>query len=98
KGKTRNKPYWPYIFRGYLPFKGEENYRWMSDMTGIDFLKHPDLVLDPRASRMILIEFSKVRMPDYFTHTETRWFKMIQDFGRPNKSLSLIQDIYHDLR
>lgn len=59
----RSKKYWPYFGRGYVQLTWEENYRKASKVFGVDFVKNPDLVMQP-----------KYALPILFVGMEEGWF------------------------
>lgn len=59
----RNKKYWPYFGRGYVQLTWEENYLKASKVFGVDFVKNPDLVMQP-----------KYALPILFVGMEEGWF------------------------
>lgn len=99
RGKVRQKSYWPYYARGYIPLRGKENYQEMSDLTGIDFVTHPDIVLDPRASRLILFKIAQKYFPKNLNEDETNWFQFCRDFHLQDQVVNhFIRPVYHQLR
>lgn len=67
----RGKKYWPYFGRGYVQLTWEENYRKASEYFGVDFVKNPDLVMEPRYA-----------IPILFIGMEEGWFtgKSLNDY------------------
>lgn len=59
----RSKKYWPFFGRGYVQLTWEINYQKASDVFGVDFVKNPDLVMDPIYA-----------LPILFTGMEEGWF------------------------
>jgi putative chitinase len=48
---------WNYRGRGLKQLTGKDNYTWMSDETGIDFVTAPDLVSEPHYAAMTAVHF-----------------------------------------
>lgn len=59
----KSKKYWPYFGRGYVQLTWEYNYKKASDVFGVDFVKNPDLVMQP-----------KYALPILFVGMEEGWF------------------------
>ena len=59
----KSKKYWPYYGRGYVQLTWEFNYKRVSDYFKVDFVKNPDLVMEPRYA-----------IPILFTGMEEGWF------------------------
>lgn len=57
--RRKNLRYFPFYGRGLVQLTWEENYRKASELYGVDFVKHPDLVLEPRHSVNILFDGMK---------------------------------------
>lgn len=57
--RRKNLRYYPFYGRGLVQLTWEENYRKASELYGVDFVKHPDLVLEPRHSVNILFDGMK---------------------------------------
>lgn len=58
-----SKKYWPYIGRGYVQLTWDYNYEKASKKFGVDFLKHPDWVMERRYA-----------LPILFVGMEEGWF------------------------
>ncbi len=54
--RRKNLRYFPFDGRGLVQLTWEENYRKASTLYGVDFVKHPDLVLEPHHSVNILFD------------------------------------------
>lgn len=53
--RKKNFRYYPYYGRGYVQLTWDYNYKKASDYFGIDFVKNPDLVMEPEYALPILI-------------------------------------------
>jgi hypothetical protein len=51
----RSKAYYPFFGRGYVQLTWEAGYRKASDKLGVDFVAHPELLLDPQYAAPILV-------------------------------------------
>lgn len=54
--RKKNLRYFPYYGRGLVQLTWLENYKLVSEFYGVDFVKNPDLVLDPTHSVNILFD------------------------------------------
>lgn len=52
--RKKNLRYYPYYGRGYVQITWKENYKKASDYFGVDFVNHPDLVMEPEYALPIL--------------------------------------------
>lgn len=52
--RKRNFRYYPYYGRGYIQLTWDYNYKKASDYFKVDFVKNPDLVMDPEYALPIL--------------------------------------------
>ena len=74
----KSKKYYPYIGRGFVQLTWDYNYKKYSKIMGIDFVTHPDLVLEVKASAFILVHgmingtFSGKKLSDYNTFVSMR--------------------------
>lgn len=71
----RNKPYYPYVGRGYVQLTWEDNYRKMENKLVVPLLgKNMDNALQPDVAAMILFvgmrdgDFTGKALDDYFDH------------------------------
>lgn len=53
--RKRNFRYYPYYGRGYIQLTWDYNYKKASDYFKVDFVKNPDLVMDPEYALPILV-------------------------------------------
>ena len=69
--RKKNLRYYPFYGRGYVQLTWEFNYKKASKYFGVDFVKNPDLVMDP-----------KYAIPILFVGMEEGWFtgKSMTDF------------------
>jgi hypothetical protein len=51
----RAKPYYPYVGMGFVQLTWKRNAEKASKELGVDFVKHPDLLLDPNHAAEILV-------------------------------------------
>ena len=69
----RSKKYYPYIGRGYVQITWRENYVKAGKVLGVDFVKHPELLLKPEYAAPILLVgmlegwFTGKKLSDYIT-------------------------------
>lgn len=69
----RSKKYYPYVGMGYVQLTWERNYRDWSNRIGVDFVKNPKLLLEPKHAVRILVEgmklgtFTGKKLSDYIT-------------------------------
>ena len=65
--------------RGYVQCTGRANYARASEELGVDFVAHPDRVLEPRFAAAIMFLgmshgwFTTKRLSNYFTDTKADW-------------------------
>lgn len=98
KGKKR-KIFNPYFRRGYLPIRGESNYRLLSRLSGVDLIKHPNLLSNPRVARLVLYVILLTELKKFFTHDKTDWVGFIKYYHLPDWSINIIlKTFYYDLR
>ena len=53
--RKRNLRYYPYYGRGYIQLTWDYNYKKASDFFNVDFVKNPDLVMQPEYALPILV-------------------------------------------
>lgn len=53
--RKKNLRYFPYYGRGYVQLTWDYNYKKASDYFGVDFVKNPDLVMEPQYALPILV-------------------------------------------
>jgi hypothetical protein len=69
----KSKKYYPYVGMGYVQLTWKENYEKASRVLGVDFVKNPQLLLQPKYAAPILIIgmkqgwFTKKKLSDYIT-------------------------------
>lgn len=69
----KKKKYYPYVGMGYVQLTWDYNYRKAGDKLGVDFLKNPKLLLDPKYAAPILVIgmqegwFTGKKLSDYIT-------------------------------
>lgn len=51
----RSKPYYPFVGMGYVQLTWERNFKKASDKLGVDFVKNPRLLLDPKYAAPVLV-------------------------------------------
>lgn len=51
----KSKKYYPYFGRGYVQLTWDYNYKKAGAILGVDFIKNPDLLLDPKYAVPILV-------------------------------------------
>lgn len=67
----KSKKYYPFYGRGYVQLTWEVNYRKYSQIMGIDFIKHPEKLLEVNNSAFILVHgmvngiFTGKKLSDY---------------------------------
>jgi len=66
-----SRKYWPYIGRGYVQLTWSYNYKKAGDKLGVDFLAHPELLMQAQYAVPILVEgmkegwFTGKKLSDY---------------------------------
>lgn len=66
-----SRKYWPYIGRGYVQLTWSYNYKKAGDKLGVDFLTHPELLMQAQYAVPILVEgmkegwFTGKKLSDY---------------------------------
>lgn len=69
----KKKKYYPYVGRGYVQITWDYNYKKASNKLGVDFIKNPALLLEPKYAVPILIDgmiegwFTGKKLDDYIT-------------------------------
>jgi len=69
----KSKKYYPYVGMGYVQLTWDYNYKKASTKLGVDFMKNPKLLLDPKYAVPILITgmlegwFTTRKLSDYIT-------------------------------
>ena len=73
--RLKNLRYSPYYGRGYVQITWKDNYKKYSDKTGLDFVKNPDLALEPGNAWYILKDgfkngvFTGKKITDYVNNS-----------------------------
>lgn len=71
--RKKNLRYYPYHGRGFVQLTWKENYIKAGEELGVDFVAHPDQLLEPNNSAKILVKgsmegwFTGKSIPDYIT-------------------------------
>lgn len=71
------KKYYPYVGMGYVQLTWKENYEKASKKLGVDFVKDPKKLLEPRYAAPILVDgmlegwFTGKKLSDYITLTKS---------------------------
>lgn len=74
--RKRNFRYYPYYGRGYVQITWEANYKKYSQKLGVDLVKNPEKVLEPKISFFILTDgfkngvFTGKKISDYISGTK----------------------------
>lgn len=69
----KGKKYYPYVGMGYVQLTWDYNYKKASDKLGVNFLKEPKLLLEPKYASPIIIVgmsegwFTGKKLSDYIT-------------------------------
>lgn len=69
----KKKKYYPYVGMGYVQLTWDYNYKKAGNKLGVDFLKNPKLLLDPKYAAPILVIgmkegwFTGKKLSDYIT-------------------------------
>lgn len=77
--RKNNLRYYPYYGRGYVQLTWDFNYKYYSELLGIDFESNPDAVMDGSTSVFILVHgfkhgiFTKKKITDYISKTKTNY-------------------------
>ncbi len=58
-GNTSPGDGWRYIARGPIGLTGKDNYRWASEVLGLDLINYPELVENPDVGIRVACEFWK---------------------------------------
>ncbi len=86
----RRKPYWPYFGRGYAQLTHLSNYKKVSKMYNIDAVGSPDLVLEPKLSAKIIVEYME---RGFFTGKKlSHYFNNVDDDPRQARRIVNILD------
>lgn len=70
----KSKAYYPYYGRDFCHTSWLENYRKVKDFTGIDVVKHPEKIAEPKLAAKVLIHFmvqglyTGKKLGDYIYH------------------------------
>lgn len=73
----KSKKYYPYVGMGYVQLTWKENYEKASKYFGVDFVKNPKLLLEPKYAVKILVVgmkegwFTGKKLSDYITLTKS---------------------------
>ncbi len=73
----KSKPYWPYIGRGYVQITWKDNYKRFGKLFGLDFVNHPEQVLEKEISWQIAELgmtkglFTGVKLSDFINDEKT---------------------------
>lgn len=74
------KPYYPYVGMGYIQLTWRDNYAKAGTILGVDFLKNPKLLLQPKYSAKIAVIgmrdgwFTGKKLSTYITLTKSDFF------------------------
>lgn len=74
--RKKNLRYYPYYGRGYVQLTWDYNYKKASDYFGVNFVKQPDLVMEPEYALPILVVgiqegwFTGKKMDDYIDNID----------------------------
>lgn len=74
-----SKKYWPFIGEGYVQDTWEKNYKFASDKLGVDFVHHPELMLEPQYAAPVAIHgmqegwFTGKKLSDYIDLNHSDW-------------------------
>lgn len=80
EGYLKGKPYYPYVGRGYIQLTWEDNYRKAGAILGVDFVKYPRKLQEPRYAATIAVIgmrdgwFTGKKLGDYITLTKSDYF------------------------
>lgn len=76
----KSKPYYPHVGMGYIQLTWEDNYRKAGLILGVDFVKNPKLLLQPKYAATIAIIgmrdgwFTGKKLSTYITLTKSDFF------------------------
>lgn len=85
--RKKNLRYYPFYGRGYVQLTWEDNYRKASNVFGVDFVKNPDLVMQPKYSAPILVVgmqegwFTGKKMADYLDGVDEDDVEDLREFS-----------------
>lgn len=103
----KEKPYYPFIGRGYVQLTHKENYQRFGNLLNIDLVSNPELANNPEIAWKILeIGMSKglftgKKLNDYFNDKTTDWFnarRIINGLDRAEKIASYARQYYEILK
>lgn len=75
--RKKNLRYYPYYGRGYVQLTWEKNYAKYGALLGLDFVRKPDLALDPKSALFVLVHgfktghFTGRKLSDYVSEQST---------------------------
>lgn len=75
----KSKKYYPYVGMGYVQLTWLRNYQKAAKLMGVDFVKNPRLLLEPKYASVILVQgmvegwFTGHRLNDFMTLTMSNY-------------------------
>lgn len=93
----RKKKYWPYIGRGYVQLTWKHNYEKASKVFGVDFVKNPDLVMEPKYALPILFVgmnegwFGPKKLDAYIDNVDESDVEDLREFKEARRTVN-VQD------
>lgn len=105
--RKNNLRYYPYYGRGYVQLTWERNYQRYSDILDMDFVKEPDLVMNPVIASFILIHGFKVgvftgrKISDYINESRSDFInarRCINGLDKANEIATIAKTYLESLR
>jgi hypothetical protein len=90
----KSKKYYPYVGMGYVQLTWKYNYELASKKLGIDFVKNPKLLLEPKYAVKILVTgmvegwFTGKKLSDYITDDEREYKKVMTQFANARRIIN----------
>lgn len=105
--RKKNLRYYPWYGRGFVQLTWDYNYKKASQKLGVDFMKNPEGVMDPKNSAEILVVgsmegwFTGKKIPDYITLQRSDYVnarRVINGTDRASEIAKLAQVYEADLK
>lgn len=90
----KKKKYYPYVGMGYVQLTWKENYEHASKVLGVDFVKNPKLLLEPKYAVVILVTgmkegwFTKKKLSDYITRESKPYEKRMTEYANARRIIN----------
>lgn len=92
--RKKNLRYYPFYGRGYVQITWEYNYKKASDYFGVDFVKNPDLVMEPKYALPILVVgsnegwFTRKSLDDYIDNEEENDSEELREYKNARRVIN----------